>query len=149
MLQEMFKRKVKILFAAWRFPYWMCGKPADWKPKSGDRPGLPGSMEAEFVESLAAYLLYARKTYGVTYHALSIANEPGTGIYTRYDPGRLLRITTALKRRLADAKYDARFYCPDVTPGAMSAVRYAQRFFAQKGAAELSCCVASRRARRS
>jgi len=140
--KAMVERDVKILFASWRFPFWMMGKPASWRPKSSDRPRFPAKMEAEYVESIAAYCLYARKEYGFTFEAISVANEPMLGIYVRHDAARLARLTKALKERLAKAKYETTFYCPDVTPGDMSGVRRARSFFAQKGVAEFSRCVA-------
>ena len=142
MQKAMAERGVKLLFASWRFPFWMIGKPADWRPKSGDRPAFPKRMEAEYVESLAAYMLYGRKHYGFTFDAVSVANEPMLGIYVKHDPARLVRMTRALKERLAKAGYTTRFYCPDVTQGDMTGVRRAESFFAQKASTGLSCCVA-------
>lgn len=139
MLQELTKRDVKLLFAAWRFPYWMCGHPTNWNPGSKDRPPLPKEMEAEFIESLTAYFLYAREEYGVTFEAISISNEPNLPIYIGgLDTGRLAALTLALKKRLAQHDYKASFYGPDIT--GMNA-KWAQRYL-DGGGAGMSCSVA-------
>jgi O-glycosyl hydrolase len=140
MLQELSRRKVKLLFASWNYPYWIAGKPPGWKRGKG-RIGLPEKekAEAEFVESLAAYLLYARKKYGVTFYAVSIQNEPGIGVYVPVKPDQLLRVTRKLKERLTKEDYTTEYYCPDVTN---MNVGYARAFFARSRAENLSCSLA-------
>ena len=149
MLQEMKRRGVKPLFAVFNMPGWIVrmGKPADWKPKPKHKHRLPRSMEPEFVESMAAYLLYARKEYGITYAAVSIQNEPRHGIYTYQGPESLLRISKALDARLRKEGYETTFYCPDLA--CPQYVSWAGQFFRQDGAGDLSCCVAYHSYRRT
>lgn len=140
MLQELNRRKVKLLFASWNYPYWIAGKPPGWK-RGKQKIALPtdARAEAEFVESLTAYLLYAKKKYGVTYYGVSIQNEPGGGIYVPIRPDQLARVTAQLKKRLIKEGYKTMHYCPDVTG---MRVGYSRSFFAQKDAKDLSCCLA-------
>jgi O-glycosyl hydrolase len=148
MLQEMKRRGVKPLFAVFNSPDWIVrmGKPADWKPE-GPKARLDRSAEPEFVESMAAYLLYARKVYGVTYAAVSVQNEPSHGVYTYQSPESLFRITKALDARLKKEGYETTFYCPDLA--CPQYVDWAQRFFSQEGAKDLSCCVSYHSYRRT
>jgi len=140
--QVLHERGVRLYFAAWRFPYWMVGKPHDWRPMPDEKPELPPAMEAEFIESIAAYLLYARDRYGTTFEGVSIANEPDIGIYIPgLTPARLLRLTRDLKQRLESEGYITQYYMPDVAAADSIARQYAELFFAIPGARDLSCSV--------
>lgn len=140
--QRLAEQGANLQFAAWRFPYWMVGQPPDWRPTFEDMPALPDGMDAEFVESIAAYLLYARDRYGVTFDAVSVANEPDLGIYiTGLTPERLLRLNEALKERLEAADYATRYYPPDVAAADSLGRAYTEQFFALDGAAEVTDAV--------
>jgi len=140
--QELSQRGVKLLFASWRFPYWMIGKPARWRPTPEERPPLPSGMEEEYVESLCAYLLYARDRYGIVFDAVSVANEPDIGIYIDgLDPARLLRLTRMLRSRLEANGYLTRYYLPDAAAADSISADYVHRFFAEPGAAGATCAV--------
>ena len=142
MLQLLFKQNVKLMFAAWRFPYWMIGQPPDWRPSSDQKTPLPAEMDAEFVESIVAYLIYAREKYGIIFHSVSVANEPDAGIYIKgLDPARLLRIALQLKQRLLQDKYETLYYLPDVSAADSKGKEYTEAFFQLEKAAELSASV--------
>lgn len=142
MQQELARRGVKLMFAAWRFPYWMAGMPADWQPKSDQKPYLPAGMDAEFVESMVAYLLYARDRYNFVFDAVSVANEPDIGIYIMgLDSSRLLRISQQLGKRLDVAGYATRFYPPEVAAADSIGRAYADAFFKLEGAAQHTASV--------
>jgi len=133
------ERGAKLMFAAWRFPYWMVNEPPDWRPQYEDTPALPDDMDAEFVESITAYLLYARDRYGVTFDAVSVANEPDLGIYiSGLSPERLLRLYERLRARLEAADYPTRYYPPDVAAADSLGETYTEQFFALGGAVELA-----------
>ncbi|MFV1980320.1 MAG: glycoside hydrolase family 30 beta sandwich domain-containing protein [Rhodothermia bacterium] len=134
---------VTLQFASWRFPYWMIGKPADWLPASDDKPILPASMDDEYVESMAAYMLYARDRYGFVFDAVSVANEPDLGIYiSGLPPERLLRLSRMLDERLKSAGYETRFYLPDVAAADSIGMRYTQEYFQLEGAADFTTALA-------
>jgi O-glycosyl hydrolase len=140
--QVLHERGVRLYFAAWRFPYWMSGKPHDWRPMPDEKPELPPEMEAEFIESIVAYLLYARDRYGISFEGISIANEPDIGIYiSGLTPERLLRLTLALKQRLDREEYTALYYMPDVAAADRIGRVYTYSFFALPGAEDLTCSV--------
>jgi len=140
--QELTQRGVKLLFASWRFPYWMIGKPSSWRPTPEERPPLPPVMDQEYVESLTAYLLYARQHYGIVFDAVSVANEPDIGIYIDgLDPERLLRLSRALNSRLASHRYHTRFYLPDVAAADSISHDYMHAFFALEDASGSTCAV--------
>jgi len=140
--QELARRGIKLLFASWRFPYWMIGKPASWRPTPEERPPLPQEMDQEYVESLTAYLLYARERYGIVFEAVSVANEPDIGIYIDgLDPERLLRLTRALGTRLEAHRYRTRFYLPDVAAADSISDGYMHAFFALDDAPRSTCAV--------
>jgi O-glycosyl hydrolase len=148
--QELSRRGVKLLFASWRFPSWMIGKPSSWRPTPDERPPLPPSMDEEYVESLAAYLLYARECYGIVFEAVSVANEPDIGIYIDgLDPRRLLRLSQMLRARLEARGYRTRFYLPDVAAADSVSRDYMQSFFALNDAAGSTCAVSYHSYRRS
>lgn len=130
MQQALYNRGVKLMFAAWRFPFWMCGQSPDWRPSPDEKPELPAGLDAEFVESIAAYLLYARDRYGIVFDGVSVANEPDIGIYIQgIDPARLLHLTQALKERLNDAGYETQYYLPDVAAADSIGQAYTETFF--------------------
>jgi O-glycosyl hydrolase len=140
--QVLHERGVRLYFAAWRFPYWMIGKPHDWRPMPDEKPELPPEMEAEFIESIVAYLVYARDRYGISFEGISIANEPDIGIYiSGLTPERLLRLTLDLKNRLDREGYHALYYMPDVAAADSIGGAYTDSFFALPGAGDLSCSV--------
>jgi O-glycosyl hydrolase len=140
--QLLHERGVRLYFAAWRFPYWMVGKPHDWNPGPDERPELPPRMEEEFVESIVAYLLHARDRYGITFEGVSIANEPDIGIYiSGLTPERLLHLTRELKRRLDEEEYSTLYYMPDVAAADSIGQAYTESFFALPGAGDLTCSV--------
>ena len=140
--QELARRGVKLLFASWRFPYWMIGQPSSWRPTPDERPPLPEEMDEEYVESLTAYLLYARDRYGIVFDAISVANEPDIGIYIDgLDPKRLLGLTRALDARLKGHRYRTRFYLPDVAAADSISHEYLQAFFALADAPRSTCAL--------
>ncbi|MEZ4698604.1 MAG: glycoside hydrolase family 30 beta sandwich domain-containing protein [Rhodothermales bacterium] len=148
LLQQRLAQKGKVLqFAAWRFPYWMAGESADWNPQFDDKPPITPEMEPEFVESIAAYLLYARDRYGIVFDAVSIANEPDLGIYIPgLTPERLLRLTARLRDRLnaegyqtdANGRTRTRFYMPDVAAADSIGLDYVSRFFDLRDATDVA-----------
>ncbi len=71
-LQDLQRRGVHILGSVWTTPNWMVTNPGN-----GNNRTL--ASYAETSESLAAYLLRARDTYGVTIDAVSF-NEPNIGV---------------------------------------------------------------------
>jgi O-glycosyl hydrolase len=134
---------VTLQFASWRFPYWMIGMPPEWKPAADEKPSLPLEMEDEYVESMAAYILYARERYGFVFDAVSVANEPDIGIYIRgLDPGRLLRISQKLEAVLSRFDYRTRFYLPDVAAADSIGMKYTREFFELDGANEFAAALA-------
>ncbi len=140
--QALHKQGVRLYFAAWRFPYWMVGKPHDWRPMPDEKPELPLSMEAEFLESIVAYLIYARDRYGILFEGISIANEPDIGIYiSGLTPERLLRLTSDLKRRLESEGYITKYYMPDVAAADSIGEAYAESFFQLAGSSNLTSSV--------
>jgi O-glycosyl hydrolase len=144
LLQQLLHRAgVTLQFASWRFPYWMVDKPADWRPTSDDKPILPASMDREYVESMAAYMIYARDQYGFEFDAVSIANEPDIGIYiTGLTPERLLRLSRMLDERLKSHGYNTRFYLPDVAAADSIGMHYTKQFFQLEGAADFTTALA-------
>ncbi len=132
--QRLQERGVHLLFSSWRFPYWMIGKPPDWIPGADDKPDLPPGMDDEYVESLLGYILYARDRYGITFDAISVANEPDLSIYIGgLDPERLLRLSWKLRDRLDAAGYKTSFYMPDVAAADSIGQNYTERFYALEG----------------
>ncbi|MCU6710234.1 hypothetical protein M6D81_16160 [Paenibacillus sp. J5C_2022] len=134
-LQELENRGLKLSFSPWRFPNWMAGKPYDYD-WSNEKMELPAGMDDEYVESLAAYFLYAREHYGVTFDYISVANEPnykylsedvvsGTYIYGM-TPSRYSSITAKLKQVLEANQYDAEYIAAETSPGNYTSVKYAK-----------------------
>jgi O-glycosyl hydrolase len=141
--QRLSRAGVTLQFASWRFPYWMVRQPPTWNPSSDEKPELPVSMDAEYVESIAAYLLYAREEYGFEFDAVSVANEPDIGIYIKgLTPGRLLRLSRMLDERLRLEGYETRFYLPDVAAADSIGMHYASQFLSLDGAASFADALA-------
>ncbi len=148
LLQQRIAERGKIIqFASWRFPYWMAGRDATWNPQPDEKPPLRPEMEDEYVESMAAYMLYARDQYGIRFDAVSIANEPDIGIYiTELTPERLLSISRKLADRLTREGYEldatgataVKFYMPDIAAADSIGLDYAKRFFQLPGASEFA-----------
>jgi O-glycosyl hydrolase len=134
---------VTLQFASWRFPYWMVDKPPTWNPSADDKPILPDWMDDEYVEAMAAYILYARDRYGFVFDAVSIANEPDIGIYiTGLSAARLLRLSRMLDERLREHDYVTRFYLPDVAAADSIGMRYTQEYFDLEGGPEFTSALA-------
>lgn len=144
LLQQRLSRSgVTLQFASWRFPYWMIGQAPTWNPSADEKPELPASMDREYVESIAAYLLYARDAYGFEFDAVSVANEPDIGIYIRgLSPERLLRLSIMLKERLESEGYETKFYLPDVAAADSIGMQYTKEFLALHGAASFADALA-------
>ncbi|NOU86374.1 hypothetical protein GC102_11415 [Paenibacillus sp. LMG 31460] len=134
-LRELVDRGIKLSFSPWRIPSWMAGKPFDydWSNKVME---LPAGMDDEYVESLAAYFLYARDQYGVSFDYISVANEPnykyltngifsGTYIYGM-SPARYSSITAKLKQKLEANGYFAEYIAAETSPGNYTSVKYAK-----------------------
>lgn len=143
-LQQKLQREgVKLLFASWRFPYWMIGMPPDWNPGPDEKPELPEGMDDEYVESLLAYMLYARDRYGITFDAVSVANEPDIAIYIAgLTPRRLLDISLKLQSRLREAGYETSYYLPEAAAADSIGRHYTAEFFELPGAVDASVSVA-------
>lgn len=135
MQQLLHRRGVKLMFAAFRFPFWMIGESSDWRPAPDDKPPLPEGMDAEFVESIFAHLVYAWMHYGIVFEAVSMANEPDIGIYIKgLDPDRLIRLARDLRDRLRAVGYPMpQFYLPDVAAADPVTREYVKDFFATDG----------------
>jgi len=141
--QRLTDRGIKLLFASWRFPYWMAGMPPDWNPGPDEKPDLPHDMDDEYVESVLAYLLYARDRYGIVFDAISVANEPDIAIYIGgLTPERLFALSSKLGDALEEAGYRTRFYLPDVAAADSIGRAYSGAFFEIPGARDFSSAVA-------
>lgn len=80
-IANMFKKQ--LLIGIWNVPDWMVQDPA-----KKDHRDLPYSQHAEFAESVAAYLLWARDQRGIQIPEIILANEPD-GTYIEYSPEEL------------------------------------------------------------
>lgn len=73
----------RLILGIWNVPQWMARDPA-----RKDHRDLPYHMHAEFAESVAAYLLWARTHRGLVIPEIILANEPD-GTYVEYSPEEL------------------------------------------------------------
>ena len=79
-MQDFMNRGIPIVAAIWDVPNWMVSNPAATRQRV-----IPSSMYDEAVESIAAYLIYARDHYGVTIPLISF-NEANGGYQTLFSP---------------------------------------------------------------
>lgn len=127
-LQELMKAGIKLHFASWRFPNWMLGKPVDYE--QSDFHELPKELEDEYVESLAAYFLYAERKYGIKYEYVTIANEPNTGVYILgITPKRYGEIVHKLKQKLEANGYYTKYYGTEVNDAGEGSAKWTNTAF--------------------
>jgi O-glycosyl hydrolase len=109
-MQDFKNRGIPIIVASiWDVPNWMVQNPTDTQARV-----IPPSMYDEAVESIAAYLLYARDTYGVTIHYISF-NEPNYGYQTYFSSSTMIAFIKKAGPRFAALGLTTKWLIGDVT----------------------------------
>jgi hypothetical protein len=83
-MQDFKNRGIPVVASIWNVPNWMVQNPSD-----PDMRIIPPSKYVEAVESIAAYLIYARDHYGVTIPLISF-NEPNGGFMLYFSPAEMI-----------------------------------------------------------
>jgi hypothetical protein len=84
MMQALQRKGVPYAASIWWLPEWMLADP-HMKPRSEHRRRVGTGKWEELLESVGAYLLYARKKYGAEPDLFSF-NEANIGVYVLFDP---------------------------------------------------------------
>jgi O-glycosyl hydrolase len=100
--------KKKLMIGIWNVPDWMVRDPA-----KKDHRDLPYSRHAEFAESVAAYLLWARDQRGIHVPEIILANEPD-GTYIEYSPQELRDLIKAVGAKFKREGIATKIVAPDL-----------------------------------
>jgi O-glycosyl hydrolase len=116
-LQDFKNRGIPVVASIWDVPNWMVQNPADSVKRI-----IPPAMYDEVVESIAAYLLYARDKYGTTIQFISF-NEPDSGYNTLITPSQMIEIIKKAGPRFESLGLSPKWLIGDVS-GATKTVAY-------------------------
>jgi len=106
MITNSFRKQ--LLIGIWNVPDWMVSDPA-----KKDHRRLPRTRYAEFAESVAAYLLWARARRGVEIREIVLANEPD-GTYLEYSPEELREVIKTVGAKFAREGLATKIVAPDL-----------------------------------
>ena len=95
LLKEFKRRNIPVVAAIWNVPDWMVQNPTESKNRI-----IPANQYDELTESIAAFLIRARDTYGVTIDAITI-NEPDIGFKLKFDSAPMARLITVAGPRFS------------------------------------------------
>lgn len=115
--------------SVWAAPDWMVENPNDTRQRI-----LKTEMYDEFVESILAYLLFARDEYGVTADTISL-NEPDLGVFQSFTPDQQAEIVLRTSERFSEAGIETRWAIGE-TSNIRVAVEYAQQVWETEGVPE-------------
>lgn len=108
-MQDFMSRGIPIVAAIWDVPNWMVSNPTATKQRV-----IPSSMYDEAVESIAAYLIYARDHYGVTIPYISF-NEANGGYQTLFSSTEMRAFIKKAGARFASLGLSAKWVVGDVS----------------------------------
>jgi O-glycosyl hydrolase len=97
-----------LMIGIWDVPNWMV---SDSTKK--DQRDLPYSMHAEFAESVAAYLLWARDQRGINIPQVILANEPD-GFQVEYSPEELRDLIKTVGAKFVREGIETKIVAPDL-----------------------------------
>jgi len=106
----------------------------DWMVENPDRARqrvVKSDHYDEFIESLLAYLLYARDEYGVTVDTISL-NEPDLGVFQTFTPQQQAEIILSASQRFADAGIETQWAMGE-TSNMKGAIEYAEEVWGTPG----------------
>lgn len=98
----------KLMIGVWNVPDWMVSDPV-----KKDRRHLPPHRYAEFAESVAAYLLWARDERGIEISEIVLANEPD-GTYLEYTPETLRDLIKVVGAKFQREGLATKIVAPDL-----------------------------------
>ncbi|MDZ7363223.1 MAG: hypothetical protein ONB46_21265 [candidate division KSB1 bacterium] len=100
--------KKKLMIGIWNVPNWMVRDPA-----RKDHRDLPDDKHAEFAESAAAYLLWAKNQRGIHIPEIVLANEPD-GTYLEYSPAELRDLIKTVGAKFKREGITTKIVAPDL-----------------------------------
>jgi O-glycosyl hydrolase len=100
--------KKQLLIGIWNVPNWMVTD-----PMKKDHRDLPYSKHAEFAESVAAYLLWARDHRGIHIPQIVLANEPD-GYQVEYSPEELRDLIKTVGAKFKREGLATKIVAPDL-----------------------------------
>jgi O-glycosyl hydrolase len=100
--------KKKLMIGIWNVPNWMVRDPA-----KKDHRDLPYDKHAEFAESVAAYLLWAKNQRGIHVPEIVLANEPD-GTYLEYSPAELRDLIKTVGAKFNREGITTKIVAPDL-----------------------------------
>jgi O-glycosyl hydrolase len=100
--------KKQLMIGIWDAPDWMVSEPA-----KKDHRDLPYSKHAEFAESVAAYLLWARDRRGLDIPQIILANEPD-GTRVEYSPEELRDLIKTVGAKFKKEGIKTKIVTPDL-----------------------------------
>lgn len=100
--------KKKLMIGIWDVPNWMVRDPAQ-----KDHRDLPYDKHAEFAESVAAYLLWAKNQRGIHIPEIVLANEPD-GTYLEYSPAELRDLIKTVGAKFKREGITTKIVAPDL-----------------------------------
>ncbi len=106
MIVKTFKKQ--LVPGIWNAPHWMVSDPA-----KKDHREVPPHMYAEFAESVAAYLLWAREQQGIVIPEIILANEPD-GTYIEYSPQELRDLIKIVGAKFQREGITTKIVAPDL-----------------------------------
>lgn len=97
-----------LVIGIWDVPNWMVQDPA-----KKDHRDLPYRQHAEFAESVAAYVLWARNQRGIHIPEIILANEPD-GTYLEYSPAELCDLIKTVGAKFKREGIATKIVAPDL-----------------------------------
>ena len=116
-MQDFKNRGIPVVASIWDVPNWMVQNPSE-----PDGRIIPPAMYDEAVESIAAYLVYARDHYGVTIPYISF-NEANGGYNTSFSPSQMIAFMKKAGPRFASLGLSTKWLIGDVS-NPMEAIAY-------------------------
>ncbi len=98
----------QLMIGIWNVPDWMVSDPA-----KKDHRDLPSGKHAEFAESVAAYLLWARDRRGLDIPQIILANEPD-GTQVEYSPEELRDLIKTVGAKFKREGIATKIVAPDL-----------------------------------
>ncbi len=110
--QRIQRMGIPYITSIWHIPRWMWADPT--RPASAHGHRVPRERWDELIESITAYLLYAKQRYGVEPDLFSF-NEPNIGVYVLFTPEEHRDFIKRLGARFEELGLKTRMLLADAT----------------------------------
>ncbi|MCF7854256.1 MAG: hypothetical protein K9N51_05615 [Candidatus Pacebacteria bacterium] len=128
--QKIQERWIPLCMSIWYLPAWMYSDPE--RPRNDFGREIADGYLEEVVESIAAYLLYAKRRYRIEPKFVSF-NEPDAGVHVALTPQQHATVIKALGKRFEEEGLTTRMLLGDVSNASGDAVEYVRTALETEG----------------